>query len=76
MHPRPRRHYILRRSENRFALKKLYDAHNPRFLPSKLKIILLTSHNSRAPSYLTSIAHLPRNVTTSDELSKTIFIRA
>jgi len=30
MHPRPRHHYILRRSENRFALKKLYDAHNPR----------------------------------------------
>lgn len=41
-------------------------------LPRRVKIIraLLTSRSSRAPSYLTSIAHLPRNVTTSSELSR------
>lgn len=40
--------------------------------PRRVKIIwtLLTSRSSRAPSHLTSIAHLPRNVTTSNELSR------
>lgn len=68
-----RRYYFKTQRKPRFAPKKLRDAHDPYSSSETRKNCPGASYilrSSRAPSYLTNIAHLPRNVTTSSELSR------